>query len=109
MGRSHKADICTAYFNLRGWKKIANFIDKYEGGEKGLCRLLLGMYATDYQLRQDLIFEKLDNITKKSEEVKQTMDDIYNYPLSHEAEHTLQRMFRRKILDKEILNFILEK
>ena len=37
------------------------------------------------------------------------MDDIYNYPLSHEAEQTLQRMFRRKISDKEILNLVLEK
>ena len=55
LGRSHKSDICTAYFNLRGWKKIASLIDKYEGGENNQCRLLLGMYAPDWQLRKELL------------------------------------------------------
>lgn len=55
------------------------------------------------------LFEKLDNIPNKNEELKQVMDDIYKYPLSNEAEHTLQRMFRKKISDNEILNFVVEK
>jgi len=68
LGRSYKADICTAYFNLRGWKRIANLIDKYEGEEQNQCRLLLGMYtSSDPQLRQELIQEeyKIDNKTAK--------------------------------------------
>ena len=55
LGRSHRSDICTAYFNLRGWKKVAYLIDKYEGGEGNQCRLLLGMYAPDWQLRKELL------------------------------------------------------
>ena len=55
------------------------------------------------------LFEKLDNISKKNEEENQIMDDIHKYPLSHEAEQTLQRMFRRKISDKEILKIVSEK
>ena len=60
LGRSHKSDICTAYFNLRGWKKIASIIDKYEGGENNQSRLLLGMYAPDWQLRKELLQDETE-------------------------------------------------
>ena len=70
--RSHKSDICTAYFNLRGWKKIASLIDIYKGEEDNQCRLLLGMYGPDYQLRQELLQDesiwKTDN--KKARQLK---------------------------------------
>ncbi len=55
LDRSHKADICTAYFNLRGWKKIARFIDKYKGEQNNQCRLLLGMYTPDWQFKKELL------------------------------------------------------
>ena len=58
------------------------------------------------------LFERLDDIPKKSEEEKQIMDDIHHYPFSNEAElkyHTLKRMFRRKISNKEIFDLVREK
>ena len=55
LDRSHRSDICTAYFNLRGWKKIASTIDKYKGEENNQCRLLLGMYAPDWQFKKELL------------------------------------------------------
>ncbi|MBC6414884.1 MAG: NgoFVII family restriction endonuclease [Bdellovibrionales bacterium] len=55
LDRSHRSDICTAYFNLRGWKKIAGFIDKYKGGEENQCRLLLGMYSPEWHLRKEIL------------------------------------------------------
>ena len=45
--RSYRSDICSAYFNLRGWKKIADLVETYKGEDGGQCRLLLGMYAPD--------------------------------------------------------------
>ena len=61
--RSFRSDICSAYFNLRGWKKIADFIERYKGGEDNRCRLLLGMYApyaTDRLLRKELLQDETE-------------------------------------------------
>ncbi|ABL01261.1 helicase-related protein [Pelobacter propionicus] len=38
-----RADFCVGYFNLRGWKGVADHVDKWDGGEGSCCRLLIGM------------------------------------------------------------------
>ena len=65
---SDRADFCVGYFNLRGWKQIDSFVERWSGGAGNCCRLLIGMHKTpDEELRKALSLahrdEGIDNQT----------------------------------------------
>ena len=65
MGLSERGDFCVGYFNLRGWRQIDEYVERWDGGERHCCRLLVGMQkAPEEQLRSLMATstdEEIDN------------------------------------------------
>ena len=62
-----RADFCVGYFNLRGWRQVADDIDKLPGADVSeknsrgvpsdvhrVCRLLIGMHRPETELIQEI-------------------------------------------------------
>jgi hypothetical protein len=63
LGVSDRADFCVGYFNLRGWKRVDTYIERWTGGENAQCRLLVGMQRLpEDELRECLSLIHSDQI-----------------------------------------------
>ncbi|WKZ40515.1 MAG: helicase-related protein [Anaerolineales bacterium] len=68
---AYRADFCVGYFNLRGWKQLASYVDQWDGSDDNCVRLLVGMQRLPQEELQDFYSfsqqedEKLDNPAKK--------------------------------------------
>jgi hypothetical protein len=62
LATAQRADFCVGFFNLRGWRLLADHIERFAGGDGQCCRVLIGMHTTpDAELRAALRTLDTDN------------------------------------------------
>lgn len=106
---SYRSDFCVGYFNLRGWKEVADHIEKWSGEENNRCRLLVGMQKPPKDLIRDLFSpgkeEMIDNkaaagIRKKlAEEFKEQL----TIGIPTDADEAGLRKLSRQIKEKKVV------
>ncbi|MEZ7890920.1 MAG: helicase-related protein [Candidatus Wallbacteria bacterium] len=75
---SNRADFCVGYFNLRGWKEVAEKIEKLTGSEilegkndvHRICRLLVGMQKLPVDILREHFGQDENYIIDNAEAVK---------------------------------------
>lgn len=82
---SERADFCVGYFNMRGWKQIGSYIEKWSGVDGHCCRLLIGMQKLpEDELRSSLSVVGVDEgmDTQKAVRLKKRLAEDFRNQLA---------------------------
>ena len=105
---SQRSDFCVGYFNLRGWKQVADKIDSLKGGDGNLCRLLIGMQKPPIEIIRDCFSKTeqgiIDNKTASAikKRLAQEFRDQLTIGIPTEEDETGLRKLSRQIKDKKV-------
>ncbi|NEQ41860.1 MAG: NgoFVII family restriction endonuclease [Okeania sp. SIO3I5] len=107
---SKRADFCVGYFNLRGWKEIADKIEKFTGNENYCCRLLVGMQTLpEKELHDSWAFEKteigMDNlkVIRLKKQVTQEFCEQLTWGAPTNKDEVALRLLRQQIKNKKVV------
>ena len=114
---SHRTDFCVGYFNLRGWKEVANNIDKLSGVEitegnqdiHRICRLLVGMQKMPIDILKEYFSNDEDHLIDQAEAVKlkkrlaQEFKDQLTIGTPTEADEKALRKLSQQMKDKKVV------
>ena len=115
MAVSDRADFCVGYFNLRGWRAIDEYVERWQGGEGHCCRLLVGMHRLpheEFRLARRLTAQdgKLDNQTAlrlKKRLAEEFRDQLATGAPSNEDEAGLRRLSEQIKSKKVVVKLFL--
>jgi superfamily II DNA or RNA helicase len=113
---SQRTDFCVGYFNLRGWKEVADKIDVLSGsivteGQDDfhrICRLLVGMQKLPVDILRDYYRTDEETVIDQSEAVKlkkrlaQEFKDQLTIGTPTEADERALRKLSQQLKDKKV-------
>ncbi|HQK22724.1 MAG TPA: helicase-related protein [Candidatus Latescibacteria bacterium] len=108
---AQRGDFCVGYFNLRGWKHLAGYVEQWQGGDGACCRLLLGMQPRPSEVLFRVFREQtIDNKTAvrlKTEVATELRQQLARGIPNDEEETALRRMVRQIRAGKLIVKVFL--
>ncbi|MCX8010385.1 MAG: phospholipase D-like domain-containing protein, partial [Ignavibacteria bacterium] len=112
---SYRSDFCVGYFNLRGWKQVADYIEKWSGNENNRCRLLIGMYTPPNEILFKYFSQSEDEIidNKKANNLKKELAQHFREQLTlgiptEEDEIGLRKLSKQIREGKVVIKFFLK-
>jgi len=105
---SYRSDFCVGYFNLRGWKQVADKIEKWNGGENNSCRLLVGMQNLGKDTLKEYFSTTETNSIDNQEAIKikkrlaQEFKDQLTIGIPTEADEVGLRKLAKQIKEKKV-------
>jgi len=106
---AHQGDFCVGYFNLRGWKQVAENIERWTGGEGHQCRLLIGMNHRPEDMVKEIFSTKepepIDNATaaKLRKTLAQEFKDQLTIGIPTDADERGLRKLSSQIKSKKVV------
>jgi len=106
---SYRSDFCVGYFNLRGWKEVADYIDEWSGENENRCRLLIGMQKLPHELIRDFFSirqeEMMDNqqALKIKKELAQNFKDQLTIGIPTDEDEIGLRKLSKQIKKKKVI------
>lgn len=113
---SHRTDFCVGYFNLRGWREVADTIGHLDGEtineETGdvhrTCRLLVGMQKLPVDILKSYFIEEKDHMLDQAEALKlkkklaQEFKDQLTIGTPTEIDELALRKLSRQMKEKKV-------
>jgi superfamily II DNA or RNA helicase len=118
IGASKRTDFCVGYFNLRGWKEVAESVDKLQGDSvterngthHRYCRLLVGMQKDEERVLRESFFktsaiELVDNAKIKEQKLQlaQKFKDQLTYGVPTDADEKALRKLSIQLKEKKLV------
>lgn len=114
---SRRTDFCVGYFNLRGWKEVADKIDNLSGANvyevnedmHRTCRLLVGMQKMPVEILREYFSQDDEHIIDQAEAVKlkkrlaQEFKDQLTIGTPSEQDERALRKLSQQMKDKKVV------